>query len=298
MADLKSRFVGAILGAAVGDALGASYEGASGGTLRKVKDLTSAYRPIGGYPVGQYTDDTQLTLAIAGSLAERGALDGEDIARRFCELWRSGGIVGQGASCHEAVTKMLRGECSWRDAGTEEGRAGNGAAMRAGPLGLWFYDNPGAIPGAAALTSSITHKDARAAAGCAAVAGAVAYLVPREGLDEAEFIGAAAGAAESLNSEFSSLIRRLPLWLKASEEEARFEIAAAGWRRPEERLDFITPFVVPTVLISLFHFLKSPRDFLGSIRRVIGSGGDVDTTASITGAISAHSTALGPSRRT
>ncbi|MFQ6111234.1 MAG: ADP-ribosylglycohydrolase family protein, partial [Nitrospinota bacterium] len=134
MADLKSRFLGTILGAAVGDALGAPYEGLSGRALRRVKDLTSAYRPMGGYPLGQYTDDTQLTLAIAGSLAERGAVDGEDMARRFCELWRRGEIVGQGASCHEAVLKMLQGECSWQDAGTEEGRAGNGSAMRAGPL--------------------------------------------------------------------------------------------------------------------------------------------------------------------
>jgi ADP-ribosylglycohydrolase len=44
--------------------------------------------------------------------------------------------------------------------------------------------------------------------------------------------------------------------------------------------------VVPTVLISLHAFLRTPDDYAQSLRFVISQGGDVDTTGAITGAIS------------
>ena len=65
------------MGCAVGDALGAPLEGMSHEQISTLQGITDGYRPFvratNGpnkiqYPLGQYTDDTQLTLAIVKSL--------------------------------------------------------------------------------------------------------------------------------------------------------------------------------------------------------------------------------------
>jgi len=48
----------------------------------------------------------------------------------------------------------------------------------------------------------------------------------------------------------------------------------------------ISPFVISSVLWSLYSFLKSPNNYLNSIKIAINVGGDVDTTAAMTGAVS------------
>jgi ADP-ribosylglycohydrolase len=59
-----------------------------------------------------------------------------------------------------------------------------------------------------------------------------------------------------------------------------------GWRG-------ISPFVVSSVLWSLYSFLKSPEDYQETIRIAIAVGGDVDTTAAMAGAISGAHLGLG-----
>lgn len=283
--NLRDKFLGAIVGCAVGDALGAPYEGRSRSQLLTYKEIAEDYYPIPGYPLGQYTDDTQLTLAIAESITACRGIDGEDIARRFARLWQMGEIVGAGASCSEAVGNILRG-VPCQQAGTEVGRAGNGTAMRVSPVGLWHYNSPAERLKQDALNSSIiTHKDPRAGAGAVAVAAGVAYAVSHQHIDPQELVDHLAGLISDISPEFAEYIKKLLHWLGMEEDLALWEIAAAGWRSAEDKLDYITPFVIPTVLICLYYFLKNPADFCGNIKRVILAGGDVDTTAAISGAL-------------
>ena len=62
-------------------------------------------------------------------------------------------------------------------------------------------------------------------------------------------------------------------------------IINAGWTGHDPSFG-VTPFVIPTVLASSYAFLKHPRDFSSAVRAVINMGGDVDSTGSITGAMS------------
>ena len=71
--DKKDRFIGALLGTFVGDALGMPYEG-WGTTAGPIK-MTR----------GIYTDDTQMMIGVVESLVACGGFDGEDMARRFVE---------------------------------------------------------------------------------------------------------------------------------------------------------------------------------------------------------------------
>jgi len=73
----RDRFVGCLLGLALGDASGAPYEGGIPERL--------AWRVIGRTAEGEmrWTDDTQMSLDLAESLVAKGRIDTEDIARRF-----------------------------------------------------------------------------------------------------------------------------------------------------------------------------------------------------------------------
>lgn len=283
--DLQEKFSGAILGCAVGDALGAPFEFKKGFSLRAVEGLGDIYHPFEKCPLGQYTDDTQLTLALAETYINNLGFKGFDFARRLAEFWARGEVIGPGISCTQAVKNLGNGK-SWKNSGDIEGKAGNGAAMRAGPTGLWNYDDSGQLKKDSLAQSRITHQDPRAKAGAAAVAFAVAYNLVHEKVEAGDFADQLAGFVKDISPEFSKHIARLPGWLLKEEQIAVLEISCAGWLEPPRWIDQITPFVIPTVLVALYNFLRTPEDFSRTVKQTLRAGGDVDTTAAIAGAIS------------
>ncbi len=283
MATTAERFRGCLLGLALGDALGAPYEFFDPRDIPETDRLVSRFGRVMDLPVGTVTDDTQMALALARSLVERGRLVGEDVASRFAELWQQGAVIGPGLACSEAVGRILGG-VDWHKAGCPEGRAGNGTAMRVAPVGLFRFASPEALLKDARTQSIITHTDRRAVAGAVVVARAVSLCVTAEEVDAQAFVDELARVADVGCPEFAEYVRRLPEWLGAPEEEAVVEIARAGQPTFADRV--ITPFVVPTVLASLYAFLRTPGDFRESVAYVIRLGGDTDTTGAITGAIS------------
>lgn len=283
MAELAEQFRGCLLGLALGDALGAPYEFTRPEEIPQGARVSARFGQLMDLPVGTVTDDTQMALALAQSLIERGRLDGEDVARRFAELWQRGVIIGPGLACSEAMGRILGG-VEWDRAGCPEGRAGNGAAMRVAPVGLFRWQTVDALLADARAQSIITHTDKRAVAGAAVVARAVSLCLAADGFDVGEFVHELVRVAELDSPELATELARLPGWLGASPEEVVPEIARAGQPAFTDRV--ITPFVVPTVAACLYAFLRTPCDFQASVSCVIGFGGDTDTTAAITGAIS------------
>ena len=281
---LEERFIGTVVGCAVGDALGAPFEGIDANKLFQDSERPD-YAPIAGFPRGQYTDDTQMTLAIVEAIIKDGEVNGETVADEFAKLWRSGEILGAGASCSEGVWRYIRGEGEWDKCGTEHGRAGNGTAMRASPIGLWDYDAPERLARDATVISVMTHTDERAIAGATAVASAVAYLVTTEEISPRDFAERISESMSEQCAEFAHAISRLPELLKADERDAIPVMINEGWTGHDPTFG-VTPFVIPTVLASSYAFLKYPHDFSLAVRAVINMGGDVDTTVSITGAMS------------
>lgn len=289
------RFTGCILGQAVGDALGFPVEGRPAvQTAAAVTPFPRQFtpHPCGLFPPGQYTDDTQMMRAILTSLVERGRVDAGDIATGFASLWRESEIVGRGRATTEAAQRLMAG-VSWRESGTPAPSAGNGSAMRTAPLGLWLYDDLAALARVAADVSRITHADPRCLAGAIAISAAVAYSVSHDAIDADSFIRFVADLARPYHahgleqSAFAALIETLPRWLAMDEATAVQEIRHAGLP-PGRRPDWpgISPFVVPTVLVCLYAFLRTPADYGETVRFVIAQGGDVDTTGAIAGAIS------------
>lgn len=105
--SLESRFIGCLVGCAVGDALGAPFEGYWGHQLPGREALLEGFAEFEGYPRGQYTDDTQLTIATVESIARRGVPVPADIARSIAALWKTQSVVGPGGAFTFAAHAFL-----------------------------------------------------------------------------------------------------------------------------------------------------------------------------------------------
>lgn len=298
MAPSVERFVGSVLGQSLGDALGFPVEGmgpgacsAYAGQLRLGRSPEDMGR--GGFEFGQYTDDSQLAREWIVSFVERGRFDPADFAARLARQFGEGLIVGRGRATEQAAQRLLSG-VSWETAGTPAPSAGNGTAMRAGPVGLAFWNDPEALVGAAHDQGRITHQDPRCSAGSAVIARAVSLALVDGPVEPVAFCGELARVAERFDASFAGFLRELPGWLSMPPNVAAGHIAPLGqdpgmsdhWRG-------ISPFVVGSVLWSLYAFLSWPDDYWQAVCTAIEPGGDVDTTAAMTGAISGARVGVG-----
>jgi len=113
----ENAATGVLLGLACGDALGRPVEFRSAESIADQHGTVTEMLGHGthGQPAGTITDDTDLALCIARSLAEQGAFDGQDIADRFRD-WYDGDPFDVGLMTADAIREYGEGT-SWRDAG-------------------------------------------------------------------------------------------------------------------------------------------------------------------------------------
>jgi ADP-ribosylglycohydrolase len=281
-----------MVGQCLGDALGFVVEGCSPAVCRKYVSETlnagqaAAEGSRASLAFGQYSDDSQLARELMQSFAARGRFDPEDYARRIAAIFSEGRIVGRGRSTQEAAERLARG-IPWDEAGTPPPSAGNGSAMRAGPIGLFYFDDPEGMVRAAHDQGRITHRDPRCSAGAVAIAGAVALALRGEQIDTSRFLTRLTGWAGQMDESVAYAIERLAGWVDLPAKEAAPLIASVG-RTPDyvDGWQGISPFVTSSVLWSLYSFLRSPEDYWETVCTAIAVGGDVDTTAAMAGAIS------------
>ncbi|TFF90852.1 MAG: hypothetical protein EU548_00935 [Promethearchaeota archaeon] len=284
MIILKSRFLGCLIGTAVGDALGQPYEGFLRPELERFPDILSKYR-------GRYTDDTQLTLAIANTLIEGNGFDRDILIKHFIK-WLEEPPIGPGYGCLTAVRNMARGKIKPSNSG------GNGTAMRVSPIGL-FYNQKDELPllkKYAKESSILTHDHWAASAGAITVARAVAYVLNNKNIDKDDLIDTLVNFIDEPEfKEFPRHLKSLKNYFDMPVKDALKDLGLKGVKKPYIEI-FNTPgvkgkgvisgYTLPTVLCSLYAFLLSPTNYLKSIKEVIIAGGDTDTTAAICGAFS------------
>lgn len=161
----RERFVGCLIGLALGDALGAPLEfmprAEIMATYGEVRELLG-----GGWlnvEPGEYTDDTQLALAIAESIVRTGRIDPPDIAARFV-AWLRTGPKDVGNITRTAIRYHEQG-LPWQEVGPRVvrelvgGSAGNGSLMRCAPVGLFHAARPAALLRDSTIVSEITHAN-------------------------------------------------------------------------------------------------------------------------------------------
>jgi ADP-ribosylglycohydrolase len=284
------QLAGSILGQALGDALGFVVEAQAPEIARVyvegwLRGGRAGEWPHPQFPFGQYSDDTQLARELLRSFRDARGWQPSVFAERLAELFRERRDVGAGRGTRSAALRLLMG-VPWNESGTPAPYAGNGAAMRAGPLGL-LLPEPQAMGRAAREQARITHLDPRCAAGAAAVARAVALAAARLPIDTAGFLTEVADCAEADEVSVGSAIRGLAEWMGLPPAMAARHIHESGLDPAHlDRWQGISAFVTPSLLWSLYAFLRSPDDYWETICTAIGVGGDTDTMAAIAGAIS------------
>lgn len=160
------RAAGALLGLAVGDALGAGYEFATPPT----GDADMIGGGLGGWAPGEWTDDTQMAICIA-EVASTGHLDAAAVGDRFLEWFASDpsdvGIQTRTVLGAASAGADLPAIAAQYFAQHPKGAAGNGSLMRTAPVALATLGDDDAIVSAAHQISALTHADPLAGEACA-----------------------------------------------------------------------------------------------------------------------------------
>jgi ADP-ribosylglycohydrolase len=261
--------LGCLLGTAVGDAVGLTAEGLSARRQPLLCPDLAAPSLLAGRVT--YSDDTEHTCLVAEALCES---DGEPELFRRClarrlRLWLLTLPPGIGWATLRALVRLWCG-VSPTHSGVRS--AGNGPAMRAAILGVACGDDLGRLCKLVAVSTRLTHTDPRAEHGALAVALAAA----RPQQSATEFLAQLDAALPS--GELLEDARRIPSALAAGQSVAEFA-AGLGLR------DGVTGYVLHTVPVALYAWLRHPRDYRAAVLETIRCGGDTDTTAAIVGGI-------------
>ncbi|MBK8004149.1 MAG: ADP-ribosylglycohydrolase family protein [Gemmatimonadetes bacterium] len=282
--------LGSLLGLALGDALGAVVEAQPPAEARRYVDEVlqsglAGTRGRGRYPFGQVTDDTQLAHALLQSIVDQRGFDPAHFAERFAELVLGGGLVGGGPASRAAARALAEGT-PWHAAGMPAPYAGNGAAMRAGPLGVLFGHDFQRLAQVSADQARVTHHDSRSGAGALAIAGAAAIAARRERVDPEAVLVELSRLVEPLDASVATTLWEMEGWVGLEPDQAAGYLHEHGIE-PEgrDRWHGISSFVTSSVCWSLYAFLQEPDSWWEATCLAIGVGGDTDTLAAMTGSI-------------
>ena len=264
---LKSKFVGCLIGSAVGDALGSSFEGFSSSKV----DAERFH--------GRWTDDTHMMIGVAESLIANKGFDGNHMAQTFIKNYEQEPWRGY-ASGPPRVFRWIKSGVAWNEAARRlfggAGSFGNGAAMRVAPVGLFYYDDLEKLRAVAYSQSQITHTHELGMEGAALQAYAVALAIKADSsrrLDPYDFLA-------ELKNFTKNEVHKMKL------EKMRKLLADAADKKTVVRElgnGVESHNSVPT---AIYCFLRNWSIFEDAVLYAVSLGGDTDTIGAMTGAIS------------
>ncbi len=183
------RYRGALVGLAVGDALGTTLEFKSPGSFDPISDM------VGGGPfnlqAGEWTDDTAMALCLAESLVEQQGFDAYDQMQRYVR-WMNDGYYSVKGYCFDIGNTVRAALNRFISTGnpmagsTDPYSAGNGSLMRLAPVPLFYANAPAAAIERAAESSRTTHGAATAVDACRYFAALLVGAV--QGVDKGELL--------------------------------------------------------------------------------------------------------------
>jgi len=264
---------GIIYGLAIGDALGRPNEFLPLDSIR----VKYGDRGIQELPEpALFTDDTQMSIAVAEALIEAGEKDIESIMHAVKEefvKWSHSPDTPKkspGRTCLTGVANMEK-EMHWSQSGIARSK-GCGSAMRAAPIGYLYQHDPEKLREAAHSTGICTHGHPTANAACIGAA----YLVKLalDGVQPNEMISLLFSFTEGISKEFDEAILKVKECLYWDNEEKALNYLGEGWIGEE------------AVTLALYCFLKYPGDYEKVVIRGANTNGDSDSIACIGGSIS------------
>lgn len=264
------RAVGAVLGSAAGDALGAGYE--FGPPLPDDQPVLMAGGGSFGWAPGEWTDDTSMAVPLVRVLADGGSLDDTAALDAVVATWADWALTATDVGVQTSAlldglptptAAAARDAAAAHYAAHPQGAGGNGSLMRTGPVALGYLDDgrEDALAHAARTVSDLTHGDPDAGDACVLWSLAVRHAVRTGELDLAGQLDA---LPASRRDRWASLL--------AEAEAARpVDFPKNGW--------------VVHALQAAWSAIHHGDGLVDVLERAVRAGRDTDTVAAIAGAL-------------
>jgi len=282
MVSTRDKFKGCMVGLALGDALGMPCESYSFsaivhnfGRITNFLDPDKENHPNYRLKAGMYTDDTEQAIVLAESLIENSGLDVNHFANKLLGEYGKNIIENPeldrwiGSTFKKAVKNYISGKPPTK-CGVKAKSCGS--AMRVAPMGLVYWDHLINVAKNAARSSRVTHIGAETTAAAEAVALYVA-LAARE-----------THSPEEMSEVVTQMVGRESKII-AKRIKKSYELKD---KKPEKVLDILgdSQLARETLSSAIYSFNRSPYNFKEAVLTSVNLGGDTDSRAAITGAIS------------
>ncbi len=267
MQNPTDKIRGLVVGAVIGDALGMPLEfHPPRPPSRLVREMEE-----GPLPAGNFTDDTEMALALAESLLEHSPLDGQDFTRRLLDWFQH---HPSDVGIHTAnVLRLIANGVGWQDAAVQSQKedpdnAGNGSLMRAWPVAAARHMNLGLLIAESRLQSQVTHARPDCVNACVFLNLILADLIHRDSSKPTN-----AALRESIAGSLTkvSLGKEFELSIELAPVRQRVNLKNTGWVRH--------------TLESAFWAALTTTSFEEALVNVVNLGQDADTTGCVTGAL-------------
>lgn len=252
-------------GLSVGDAFGECFFFVS------PKFLLTRTLPTGPWA---WTDDTHMALSIVEILKRHGRIEQDALAQAFAERFIQEPYRGYGSGAFRLLARLAQGG-DWRELAPRlfgSGSYGNGAAMRAAPIGGFFSGDPFRAAQEAQLSAAVTHAHPEGQAGAMAVAAAAAIAAGSNHPAGAEFLRQALDFVP--NGETRKGIESS---LEIPPDNLREAVTELGTGAEVSSQDTV-PFCLWCAAYNL-------DNFEAAMWRTVAGMGDRDTTCAIVGGI-------------
>lgn len=276
LATTASRdvFVGALLGTAVGDALGLPAENLSPSRIRQRWKEEWRMRFVLGR--GMISDDTEHTLLVAQAIL-RQPQDGAAFQRTLAwqlRWWFAGLPGGVGLATAKACLRLWLGFPPDKAAVRS---AGSGPAMRSAVIGVYFANDPVKRRDFVIASSRLTHRGWPAETAALAVAECAALTVRCQGHPLAgEVLPTLANLCEE--AEWQAVLSKLAAALAS-------DLSVGEFARTLGLTQGVTGYALHVVPIAIYAWMKHPGDFRAALVAALECGGDTDTVGAIVGGL-------------
>ncbi len=272
MTPSSDRSCGALIGLAVGDALGTTIEFSPPGTFQPVTDM------VGGGPFklkpGQFTDDTSMALCLAESLVECRSFDAVDQLQRYVRWWKHGHMSATG-HCFDIGNQTRQALNDFEKSGKPNNgpagkhSAGNGSLMRLAPVAMAFRHDPRLAVELAGESSRTTHGATECVDACRYFAGLL--------------VGAMSG--ESKKCLLSPMYEPVAgLWSNQPLVAGVAAVADGSFLRKKPPAIRGSGYVVDCLEAALWAFATTDS-FEQAVLAAVNLGDDADTTGAVCGQI-------------
>jgi len=268
--DLGERIGGALTAYACGDALGVPWEAAPGANASASASASASQieqlPAREGWARGATSDDTALTLLVARHLADRDG-DGDPGAFLADLAEQEPAIRGLGPTTTAAIEQFRQGG----EVLISPGRATNGAAMRALPIGWVLPHNQAERRRQLTIAMSrATHSDPAALVAACVIAASASWAL--EGASPSLLLAAAADEAREAAQAVGT---------EAQLAEMLTQVSTGTWEPPINGIS-LDPYETVAAVLWCATRATSLRDGLVS---AVQLGGDTDTVAALVGGL-------------